>query len=316
MILTNERKNKMNTANSASKCTTAAICILGMLSMAQVATAEEPAMLVNYGINGSWYEPATSGQGLVLDLVPSSNLLAAYWFTYPLEGGAREWYVAVGDISGNRVDLTVYQTRNGIFDQISQVETNAVGSASLHFSSCSQASWTYTLDTNGVSAEIPLQRISPDYLCEEFLDSANSQAVSRSNAWVDIRGEWLFRGCVNLEGGDSHGNEQFMFTDTTVSLRIDRYSQPNCQGVFSQQVLNLDMQRIDKTLALLGDNEVIANRFVMTDSTSGQEFKQLIYVDDTGATPLLTHGLEGATDSDGFPAELPELFFERVTGNP
>ena len=253
----------------------------------------------------------------MLDLVPSSNLLAAYWFTYPLEGGAREWYLATGDISGDRVDFTVYQTENGVFDQVSPVETNAVGSATLHFSSCSQASWIYTIETDGISGEIPLQRIAPDYFCEEFLAMANTEAVSRSNAWVDIRGEWLFEGCVNLENSDSHGNEQFIFTDTTVSLRIDRYSQPNCQGVFTQQVLNLDMQRVDKTLALLGGSEVIANRFVMTDATSGAEIRQLIYVDDSGPVQLLTHGLLGTTtDSEGFPAELPELFFERVTGNP
>ena len=303
--------------SSVSKYSIAVLCTLGMVSMAQVAAAEEPPMLVNYGINGSWYEPATSGQGLVLDLVPASNLLAAYWFTYPLEGGAREWYLATGDISGDRVDFTIYQTENGVFDQVSQVETNAVGSATLHFSSCSQASWNYTLETDGISGEIPLQRIAPDYFCEEFLAMANTEVVSRSNAWVDIRGEWLFEGCVNLEDSDSHGNEQFIFTDTTVSLRIDRYSQPNCQGVFTQQVLNLEMQRVDKTLALLGGSEVIANRFVMTDTTSGAEIRQLIYVDNSGPVQLLTHGLLGTTtDSEGFPAELPELFFARVTGNP
>jgi hypothetical protein len=307
----------MMKANSVFKCSIAVLCTLGMVSIVQDATADEPPMLVNYGINGSWYEPATSGQGLVLDLVPSSNLLAAYWFTYPLEGGAREWYLATGDISGDRVDFTVYQTENGVFDQVSPVETNAVGSATLHFSSCSQASWIYTIETDGISGEIPLQRIAPDYFCEEFLAMANTEAVSRSNAWVDIRGEWLFEGCVNLENSDSHGNEQFIFTDTTVSLRIDRYSQPNCQGVFTQQVLNLKMQRVDKTLALLGGSEVIANRFVMTDATSGAEIRQLIYVDDSGPVQLLTHGLLGTTtDSEGFPAELPELFFERVTGNP
>ena len=316
-ILSNERNSKMITANNVFKYSIAVLFTLGMVTTAQVATAEENPMLVNYGINGSWYEPATSGQGLVLDLVPSSNLLAAYWFTYPLEGGAREWYLAVGDISGDSVEFTVYQAENGVFDQVSQVETNAVGSATLHFSSCSQASWNYTLETDGISGEIPLQRIAPDYFCEEFLAMANTEVVSRSNAWVDIRGEWLFEGCVNLEDSDSHGNEQFIFTDTTASLRIDRYSQPDCQGELTQQVLDLEIQRIDKTLALLGGNEVIANRFVMTDTTNGAEIRQLIYVDDTGPAQLLTHGILGATtDPEGFPAELPELFFERVTGNP
>lgn len=317
LILTNERNEKMIIVNRVLKYIKTVFCTLGPISLAQVAAAQEPPMLVNYGINGSWYEPATSGQGLVLDLVPSSNLLAAYWFTYPLEGGGREWYLAVGDINGDRVEFTVYQTENGVFDRFNPVETNAVGSATLHFSSCSEAYWNYTIETDGISGEIPLQRIAPDYFCEAFLAMANTEVVSHSNAWVNIRGEWLFEGCVNLENSDSHGDERFMFTDKTVRLSIDRYSQPDCQGGVTQQVLNLDMQRIDKTTALLGGNEVIANRFVMIDTTSGQEVKQLIYVDDRNSRQLLTHGLlDSTTDSEGFPTDLPELFFERVTNNP
>jgi len=69
-------------------------------------------------------------------------------------------------------------------------------------------------------------------------------SVAESNAWVDIRGEWLFEGCVNLENDDSHGNELFVFTDTTVTLKIDRYNQPDCQGTYSQQVMTLDSQRL------------------------------------------------------------------------
>ena len=307
----------MKTENRVFGYLVAVLCALSLASITRVAVAQEPPMLVNFGINGSWFEPATSGQGLVFDLVPSSNLLAAYWFTYPLDGGEREWYLAVGDISGDSVELTVYQTANGVFDQVSQVETNAVGSATLHFSSCSEASWNYTIETGGISGEIPLQRLAPEYFCEDFLAMANTQVVSHSNAWVDISGEWLFEGCVNLENSDSHGNEQFIFTDTTVSLSIDRYSQPDCQGAVTQQVLNLDLQRIDKTMALLNGNEVIANRFVMADATSGEEIRQLIYVDDRNSGQLLTHGiLESTTDSEGFPTGLPELFFERVANNP
>ena len=270
-------------------------------------------MLINYGITGSWYEPATSGQGFVFDLVPSSNLLAAYWFTYPIEGGAREWYMAVGDISGDSAELIVYQTENGFFDQSSMVDTNAVGSAHLAFSSCADASWNYQLDTQGINGEIPLQRITADYFCEQFLATASTTVVSHSNVWVDIRGTWVFEGCVNLENSDSHGDESFVFTDTIVTLKIDRYSRPNCQGIKSQQVLTLANQRVDKTLAFLDGEEVIANRFIMTDAQSGQQIKQLFYVDDQAAELLLTHGsLDSPSDSEGFPTELPSLFFERV----
>jgi hypothetical protein len=253
----------------------------------------------------------------VFEVTPSGNQLAAYWFTYPIEGGAREWYLAVGDISGDSAELTVYQTANGVFDQVSLVDTNVVGSAYVNFSSCTEASWNYQIDTLGINGEIPLQRIAPDDLCEQLLASANTTVVSNSNAWVDIRGEWLFEGCVNLENADSHGNELFVFTDTTVTLKIDRYSQRDCQGTYSQQVMTLDSQRIDKTLAYLDGDEVIANRIIMTDADSGQEIKQLIYVDDQAHKPALTHGLlESPADGEGYPTELPTLFFARIETNP
>lgn len=285
-------------------------CTMCFWSVSSVAGTN---MLVNYGINGSWYDPATSGQGFVFDLIPSRNLLAAYWFTYPADGGAREWYLGVGDISGNSVEFTIYQTENGVFDQISAVETNAVGSANLKLSSCGEATWNYTIDTQGLGGEIVLQRLAPDYFCELFLAKANTSVVSHSNAWVNISGEWKFEGCVNLENSDSHGNERFTFTETKLLLEIERYSQPGCQGALSLQTMSLDIQRVDKTIAMLEGAEVIANRFIMTDADSGQEIRQLIYVDDRGSEQRLGHGiLDSQPDSDGYPTEIPSLYFYRV----
>ncbi len=303
----------MNLAKKLIPTALLGLCSLGLVCLSTNAAAEEPPMLINYGLSGSWYEPATSGQGFVIDILPLNNLLAAYWFTYPVEGGARDWYLATGDISGDSVELTIYQTGNGVFDEASMVETNAVGSASLEFSSCEAASWTYQIDTLGLSGEVPLQRIAPDQMCEQFLATANTDVVSHTNAWVDIRGEWLFEGCVNLEDSDSHGNELFTFTETTLILKIDRYSNPDCTGTFSLQTLTLDLQRIDKTMALLDGEDVIANRFIMTDVDSGQEVRQLFYVDDRDDELLLTHGvLDGSTDSEGFPTEIHSLFSKQA----
>ena len=56
-------------------------------------------------------------------------ILAAYWFTYPENGIGREWYVAVGDINGNEVEMHILQTENGILDQQTQVSSAVIGSA-------------------------------------------------------------------------------------------------------------------------------------------------------------------------------------------
>ena len=81
--------------------------------------------------------------------------------------------------------------------------------------------------------------------------------------------------------------------------------------------MDLDIQRVDHTLAMLGGEAVIANRYVLTDPVSGAEIQQLWYVDDSGEIPIISHGvLDSPADEDGFPTELHELFFTRKPGSP
>ena len=77
----------MNIAKKLIPTSLLGLCGLGLVCLSTNAAAEETHMLINYGLSGSWYEPATSGQGFVIDILPLNNLLAAYWFTYPVEGG-------------------------------------------------------------------------------------------------------------------------------------------------------------------------------------------------------------------------------------
>jgi len=89
----------MNISNRVTHTALAVLGALNLVSISSIAGAEEPPMLINFGVSGSWYEPATSGQGFVFDVTPSNNLMAAYWFTFPVEGGEREWYLAAGVIN-------------------------------------------------------------------------------------------------------------------------------------------------------------------------------------------------------------------------
>lgn len=288
------------------------------LSMVAVNTcANETPMLINFGAGGGWYEPATSGQGFSFDVVPESNLLVAYWFTYPEEGGAPEWYIAQGNISGDSASLMIYQTGNGVFDQASEIEIEAVGTASVEFHSCQSASLEYSFDTTGASGQIALQRLGTTRFCEQFLTGASLDAVSHSNSWVNLGGEWLFDGCVHPEDGRSHGKEWVEFTETTMTLEIENYDTPDCTGPSTLQTIDLHHQRVDKTTAMLDGEAVVANRYLLTDPVSGMEIRQLWYVDDRGETPVITHGvLDSPTDADGFPTELHGLFFSPASGQP
>lgn len=277
--------------------------------------ADEIPILVNFGLGGGWYEPATNGQGFAFDIVPESNQLVAYWYTYPEEGGGREWYYAQGEISGKSAQLVIYQTANGVFDQPSDVALDVVGVAGLTFDSCTSARFGYSFHSNGNSGEIALERIGTTRFCEQYRAGAHLDAVSASHAWVDLEGEWVFEGCVPLRGGDSHGDEWLTFSANTMTLEIETFSTPDCSGPAAVQILEMEIQRVDMTPALLGGKEVVANRYLLTDPESGQQIRQLWYVDDSGETPVISHGvLDSPPDDEGFPTELHELFFMRAPG--
>ena len=294
----------MSVITSCYKVLLGMFCLLG-LPLPGVTVDATADILINVGVSGGWYEPATAGQGFSLDVIPESNQLVAYWFTYPQSGDGWEWFVAQGDISGASADLTIYQTDNGFFDQSSEVGINAVGIAKINFSSCGEATWEYEFDASGLAGDIQLVRLGSVALCEQMLASANINVVSHRNKWVNLTGEWRFEGCVNLDTAQSHGNETIVFTDNTFTLLIDNYSNATCQGDPVVQTLTFTQQRIDKTLAFLGTEEVIANRFILTDLDSGEELKQLWYVDDRGAEPKIAHGIfDSPVDTEGYPTEI------------
>jgi hypothetical protein len=276
------------------------------------ATAQEQPMVISYGVGGGWFEPATNGQGIVFDVVPATNLMVAYWFTYPRDGDGREWFIAQGDISGARADLVIYQTSGGIFDLPSEVTLDEWGTAVLEFSSCTTATWMYESSGGDVAGEVPLQRIAPDVLCASEQTTAMTNVVSRTNAWFDLTATWVFDGCVNLEFNDSHGTERFTFSDDNLHFTMDHYSDANCEGALELREFNFRVIRVDKTTASLAGEQVIANRMVFIDPLTSEQTKMIVYIDDREAEPLFTHGLQDSPpDIDGFPTELPALFFTR-----
>ena len=168
-------------------------------------------MVISHAVGGSWYEPATDGQGLILEVVPSTNTLVAYWFTYTPGGDARDWFVAQGDISGPQAALTVYAASGGVFDQPSDVAVIPWGSATVRFDDCSHATFEYASLGAGASGEILLQRLTPEVSCPATLAAAQTTFVTHDNAWLSAEGNWYFEGCVPLGANESHGAEVFIF---------------------------------------------------------------------------------------------------------
>jgi hypothetical protein len=126
-----------------------------------------------YLLSGTWYEPATGGQGFVFDVNPVERSLFVAWYTYAtngqqLGGGASQrWYTiqATYTPGSGRVDgATIYSTTGGVFDASQAVSTVPAGSADIVFHGCTSATLTYRFDAGvngGRNGTISLARLAP-----------------------------------------------------------------------------------------------------------------------------------------------------------
>ena len=79
-------------------------------------------------------------------------------------------FTAQGNYSGMRATLTIYQTRNGKFDDPAEVTTIAVGTMVIDFTSCTTAIITYDLPDFGLSGTIPVNKLLADEICTQLND--------------------------------------------------------------------------------------------------------------------------------------------------
>jgi hypothetical protein len=145
----------------------------------------------HFGRSGAWFNPATNGQGLLIEQNPNRDLPFIAWYTNsPNASGAQEerlrWFVLqpVIDPTSNhavngtytsgtpptQMSLRIYQVTGGIFATGSAVSTVDVGTASLTVTSgnipgpCNEFSLSYNFGSNagefsGLAGVIPLRKI-------------------------------------------------------------------------------------------------------------------------------------------------------------
>jgi formylglycine-generating enzyme required for sulfatase activity len=137
---------------------------------------------INNGLNDAWYNPETSGQGILLTVYPDIKLVFLAWFTYDTERPPEDvdaflgepghrWLTAQGNYEGNTAILTIAETKGGVFDSPEPepvTDPAGIGTMTLEFVNCSEGRVSYDIQTLGISGEIPIQRIVADNvpLCE------------------------------------------------------------------------------------------------------------------------------------------------------
>ncbi len=146
------------------------------------------------GLSGSWANPATPGQGVLLDVQPGygngAGLLFGGWFAHDVDGaGGRRWYTLQGALppTGASIELPIYATTGGAFDAATPTSTVAVGNANLRFDDCTHGALSYRFfDGSARSGTIPLTRLLANVSCGEHGDSgAGTRNDLYSGTWAD-----------------------------------------------------------------------------------------------------------------------------------
>ncbi len=133
----------------------------GSTSPAQIESA--PANGFDARQSGSWYDPATSGQGLEMTIIPAGNgsngLVFAAWFTFDPAGQSddpvhQHWFTLQGDLTNatnGKVILPIYRITGGAFDSTPTQNFSQVGHAALTMQGCDGAQLDYQFDTSEVA---------------------------------------------------------------------------------------------------------------------------------------------------------------------
>ena len=75
----------------------------GPLKSAELYGPASPGTIVP-SFTGSWFDPAQNGHGILIEVLPNNQLLAA-WFTFNPAGTAQAWFVGVGTYNSNTATI-------------------------------------------------------------------------------------------------------------------------------------------------------------------------------------------------------------------
>jgi len=154
-----------------------------------------PVNLDQIGLTGSWYNPARSGQGVVMQVVPDlygpgQGLLFGGWFTFDVSAaGGQRWYSVQGTVSDSAASATmpIYASTGGNFDALPVVGVSQVGEVTFRFSDCTHGTMDYAFtDGSGRNGSIPLTRLGGNVTCTPSGANTNPpQDFYLSGTWFD-----------------------------------------------------------------------------------------------------------------------------------
>ena len=153
--------------------TNATICFWGYTVTAEL--AEPPGYRVSDADRGTWFNPETAGQGILLDIIGADvPQMFAAWFTFAADStskvgaGDQRWLTAQGDVRDGSIELAVSNTTGGRFDASDPVTTMPAGTLTLTFDHCNQIRADYSVNdgADNETGSFTMTRLQPRMDCE------------------------------------------------------------------------------------------------------------------------------------------------------
>ena len=146
-----------------------------------------PPFLLEPGISSSWFDPTHDGEGFILEML-ANNGAVLYWFTFD-ENGEQDWYVAFGEVLGNRIVFpSLVRVSGGEFGpgfDPSKITEDVVGSASFIWTGCDQGDMSYQIgNQHGRMQIVRITRLM-GLDCETPLVATIREEAFLSGSWFD-----------------------------------------------------------------------------------------------------------------------------------
>jgi len=159
-----------------------ALCLLAFGTPPRIAAGQS--FPIDESVEGSWLDPNTPGQGFLMDYFPGVNKLFVAWFTFDPKAvsgnpNALRWMTATLDVTFDHASGDVFTTTGGAFNAALPVPVDtSIGSMSIHFAGCDQASLDFDLkppdDVSGTISIVSLGSVvDPVVACQPTMDPLN-----------------------------------------------------------------------------------------------------------------------------------------------
>ena len=154
-----------------------------------------PGNLDQHGWTGTWYNPATSGQGIVFEIYPDTGgpgtgTLGGGWFTFSSTVGGEDqkrWITLQGPVKSDSASthIDLYNATGGNFNASPVIKADHIGYAVLNFTDCQHGNLSYSI-SGGPTGNVPLNRLDANVTCDPTNGAGNGTAPGKfllSGAW-------------------------------------------------------------------------------------------------------------------------------------